>query len=152
MGQFEEDYDITRRGITTGNPWANAILEIIHQTLSNIIRTVEVQASESNHAGSPWDKILSAAMFALRVTYHWTLQATACQLVLGRDVMLNVKFEANWQLIKQRKQRRIHENNARENNKRIPHEYKIGDKVLYQNLIKSKCGENPTLVPIQCNK
>ncbi len=57
--------------------------------------------------------------------------------------MLNVKFEANGQLIKQRKQKRIHKDNLRENNKRIPHEYKVGDKVLYQNLTKSKYGENP---------
>ncbi len=82
-------------------------------------------------------------MFALRATYHTTLQATPTQLVFGRDAMLNVKFEANWQLIKQRKQRRIQQNNLKENNKRIPHEYKVGDKVLYQNLTKSKYGENP---------
>ena len=69
-------------------------------------------------------------MCALRATYHTTLQATPTQLVFGRDAMLNVKFEANWHLIKQRKQRRIHENNLRENNKRIPHQYKAGDKVL----------------------
>jgi len=56
------------------------------------------------------DGILGAAIFALRATYHTTLQATPCQLIFGRDAMLNVKFEeANWQLIKQRKQNRIHE-------------------------------------------
>jgi len=63
---------------------------------------------------SPWDGIISAAMFALRATYHTTLQATPCQLVFGRDAILNVKFEANWQLIQQRKQKRVHENNTRE--------------------------------------
>jgi len=81
-------------------------------------------------------------MIALRATYHTTLQVTPCQLVFGRDVMLNVKFEANWQLIKQRKQKRIHENNVRENDRRIPHQYKVGDKVLYQNLNKSKFSES----------
>jgi len=73
--------------------------------------TIEVQQESdlSNDAGSPWDRILSAAMFALRANYHGTLQATPCQLVQGRDAMVNVKFEANWQLIKQRKQWRIYE-------------------------------------------
>jgi len=52
---------------------------------------------------------------------------------IGTDAMLNVKFEANWQLIKQQKQR-IHESNFRKNNRRIQHEYKVGDKVLYQKL------------------
>jgi len=71
-------------------------------------------------------------MFTLRATYHGTLQAIPCQLVFGRDAMLNVRFETNWQLIKQSEQRRIHDNNAKGNNKRIPHEYKVGDKILYQ--------------------
>ena len=35
---------------------------------------------------------------------HTTLQATPAQLVFGRDAILNVKFEADWNLIKQRKQ------------------------------------------------
>jgi len=82
-------------------------------------------------------------MLALRATYHTTLQATPCQLVFGRDAMLNVKFEADWQIIKQRKQRIIHQNNQKENSRRIPYQYKVGDKVLYQTLTKSKYGENP---------
>jgi len=146
MGRFtkmiEENYGITCWGITTRNPQANAIIERIHQTLGNIIRTFEVHESDLA-TESPWDGILSAAIFALRATYHTTLQATPTELVFDRDAMLNVKFEANGQLIKQRKQKRIHKDNLRENNKRIPHEYKVGDKVLYQNLTKSKYGENP---------
>ena len=46
-----------------------------------------------------WDGILSAAMFALRATYHTTLQATPMQLVFGRDAILNTQFKANWKLI-----------------------------------------------------
>jgi len=105
---IEEDYGITHQGITTRNPQANAIIERIHQTLGNTIRTFEVHESDLT-TESPWDGILSAAMFALRANYHKTLQTTQTQLLFGRDAMLNVKFEANWQLIKQRKQRRIHQ-------------------------------------------
>jgi len=82
-------------------------------------------------------------MFALRATYHTTLQATPCQLVFGQDAMFNVKFQADWQLIKQKQQKIIQQNNQRENNRRVPHEYKVGDKVLCQTLTKSKYGENP---------
>ncbi len=119
MGEFakmiEEDYGITCRGATTRNPQANSVLERIHQILGKIIRTFEFHDSDLTDChGSLWDGILSAAMFALRATYHTTLQATPCQLVFGRDAMLNVEFEANWQLIKQCKLTRIHENNVRE--------------------------------------
>jgi len=134
MGQFaqmiEEDYGIFCQGTTTRNPQANSIIERIHQTLGIIIRTFEGHESDLTQ-NSPWDGILSAAMFALRATYHTTLQATPCQLVFGRDAMLNVKFESDLQIIKQRKHRIIHQNNQKENSKRIPHQYKVGDKVLY---------------------
>ena len=78
----------------------------------------------------PWSGVLAAAMFALRATYHTTTQATPMQLVFGRDAILNTVFEANWKYIQDRKQQLIRKNNQRENAKRIPDEYHVGDKVL----------------------
>jgi len=54
------------------------------------------------------------------------------QLVFGRDMIFNIKHVANWQAIKQRKQQLIHKNNERENSKRAPYEYRVGDKVLLE--------------------
>ena len=142
---IENDYGIKRKGSTTRNPQANSIIERIHQTLGNIIRTFELHKA-SMTAQEGWDGILSAAMFALRATYHTTLQATPMQLVFGRDAILNTKFEANWNLIKERKQKLIKQNNERENKNRIEHQYKEGDKVLYDTMkgtIKPKFGQNP---------
>ena len=48
--------------------------------------------------------------------------------------LLNTKFEANWNLIKERKQKLIKQNNERENKNRIEHQYKEGDKVLYDTM------------------
>ena len=81
----------------------------------------------------PWSGILAATMFATRATYHTTNQATPAHLVFGRDAILNTKFEADWKMIRDRKQRVIEENNIRENLKRIPHRYRVGDKALYRN-------------------
>ena len=64
------------------------------------------------------------------------------QLVFGRDAILNTKFEANWKLIKQNKQKRIKQNNENENKKRIRHHYKKGDKVFFKELEKNKFGNN----------
>jgi hypothetical protein len=55
-------------------------------------------------------------MFALRATYHTTLQATLAQLVFGRDAVLNTKFETDWKLMKERKQKLISYNNQQEIN------------------------------------
>ena len=47
--------------------------------------------------------ILSAVMFGVRSTMHAMLQATPTQLVFGRDAILKIKFEADWNLLKQNK-------------------------------------------------
>jgi hypothetical protein len=58
---------------------------------------------------------------------------------------LNVNFEANWQYIKHRKQHMIVQNNKRENAKRAPHQYNIGDKVLVLADPNRKHGEDEYL-------
>jgi len=66
-------------------------MERVHQTLENIIRTFEVYNSDIT-TETPWDGILSAAMFALSATYHTTLQMTPMLLVCSRDAILNIKL------------------------------------------------------------
>ena len=58
------------------------------------------------------------------------LIATPTQLVFGRDALLNVSFEADWQYLKDQKQKRILHNNKRENKTRLDHTYSVGDKVM----------------------
>ena len=45
---LRDDYDITRKLITTRNPQANTILELAHQTIGNIIRTFQLSKAELN--------------------------------------------------------------------------------------------------------
>jgi len=138
----EVDYGIKRKGATTRNPQANAIIERIHQTLGNMLRTFEVHKSDMTREDS-WEGILAAVMFALRATCHTTLQASPSQLVFGRDAITNIQFEADWVHIKQLKQKLIAKNNQKENSKRILHAYSTGDKVLFKEIQKSKYGQNP---------
>jgi hypothetical protein len=89
----------------------------------------------------PWKGILSATAFAVRSTFHTTLQNTpGGQLVFGRDMILNVKHEANWEYIHAQKQNIIIKNIKAENAKRIPHTYNIGDKVLLKRGTENKYG------------
>ena len=53
---------------------------------------------------NPWDGILASTMFSLRTTVHTATQHTPAQLVFNRESILYVPIEANWKLIKQRKQ------------------------------------------------
>ena len=134
------EYGIKKKPITTRNPQANAIVERVHQTIGNMIRTFQVQDMDED---SPWGGILSAVAFAVRATVHTTTQATPMQLVFGRDAMLNIQFKANWKLIKERKQQLIKQNNKRENSKRAPHQYQFGDEVLIKQDQNTKFGTDP---------
>jgi hypothetical protein len=127
MTEFTEmvkkDYQIKIKGIPTRNPQANAIIERVHQTLGTVIRTFQVHDAHLDE-DDPWSGILAAAMFAIRATVHTTLQATPSQLVFGRDAIMNIKFDADWRLIRERKQSIVKQNNKSENARRIPHKSK----------------------------
>ena len=105
---FHNDYGLKSKPITTRNPQSNVIIKRIHQTIVNIIRTFDVSNIVNNN---PWSGIIAATMFAVRSTYHTTLQASPMQLVFGRDAILNIKHVADWEHIRKRKQLRINHNN-----------------------------------------
>jgi hypothetical protein len=126
---LKNEYGITRKLITTRNPQANSILKRVHKVLHNMVRVLELKdARDLPDYG--WTGILSAIRQAIRSTVHTTSRATPTQLVFGRNAILNVSFKANWQYIKERKQRLIVQNNKRENATRIPHQYNVGDRVM----------------------
>ena len=85
-----------------------------------------------------WSVILAATMFAVRATYHTTLQAFPMQIVFGRDAILNIKHVADWEHIRQHKQLRINYNKKRENMHRNNHQYKVGDKIPVNSKKNSK--------------
>jgi len=82
-------------------------------------------------------------------TVHTTARATPTQLVFGRDAMLNASFQADWQFIKEQKQRLIIQNNNRENAKQKPHAYNAGDVVAVKAGAGRKHGSNPYLDPMR---
>ena len=150
QSMIKNDYGIKGKPITVRNPQANAIVERVHQVIGNIIRTFEL---ESNYLDEddPWKGILSATAFAVRSTFHTSLQSTPGQLVFGRDMIFNIQHIANWEYIKQRKQRLINLNNKRENSKREQHVYQVGDKVLLNRGTENKY-ESPYLGPFEIMK
>jgi transposase InsO family protein len=111
------------------NPQSNGIIERIHLVLGNMLGTFE------NINGDllpimPFRSFISAASWAIRSTYHTTLQATPGQLVFGRDMLLSIPFRADWAQIKIQKQGLINKGVLRDNASRIQHKYKVGDQVL----------------------
>ena len=97
MAEFSQlchnEYGLKSKPITTRNPQSNAIIERIHQTIGNIIRTFDVSNIVNN---DPWSGILAVTMFAVHATYHTTLQESPIQLVFGRDAIVNIKHVSDW--------------------------------------------------------
>jgi hypothetical protein len=128
---LNDDYGIDLKLITTANPQANAVVERIHQVIGNMLRTMSLE--DMYLLPPPYDPfagVIAAIGYALRSSWHTTMQATPGQLVFGRDMALNIKHIADWNYMQQRRQRTAAINNRKENSRRIPHQYKIGDEVL----------------------
>lgn len=138
---LKDEYGIVRKPITTRNPQANSMVERANKTIRSLIASQSIKDVRDLVDGK-WDGIISAVGFAMRSTVHTTNRATPAQLVFGRDAMHNVNFEADWQYIKERKQRLIRQNNKRENAKRKPHVYQVNDQVLVLQDPSRKYGED----------
>ena len=98
------------------NPQSNAILERVHQVLGDCLRSFNLENKDLDPA-EPFEKFLTSAAYAIRSAYHTTLGFSPAQLVFGRDMFMLVDFKADWERIKQKKQRQIDESNNRENKK-----------------------------------
>ena len=108
-------YGITVKLITFKNPQANAILERVHQTISNILLcTFKVQNMVLDD-NNPSDSILASAMFDLRATTHNTMQYNPAQLIFGRNSIINRSHDVDRETIAKQKQNLINKGNEREN-------------------------------------
>ena len=70
---IKKDYGIKPKPITTRNPQVNVIIERVHQTIGNILRTFNVRSMDEK---DPWSGILAATMFAIKATFHTTMRAS----------------------------------------------------------------------------
>jgi hypothetical protein len=92
--QMCENYGIETKPTTSHNPQANAIIEGVHKVVNNMLRSFELM-KENLEEDNPFEYFLQSTAWAIRSTYHTTLQATPCQLLFGRDVIHNIAFKAN---------------------------------------------------------
>ena len=107
----------------------NAIIEIIHQVLGNLVCTYNLQGKYVDGV-DPWMVILVSAAFVVSSTYHTTKGKIPVQLVFGRYMILPINHIADWRYIRQRKHAQIDKDVIRENTTIIDHNYRVGDKVM----------------------
>ena len=128
------------------NPQANSILERVHLTMGDQLRT-----SEFNHEN--WtlqlEKLCAAMTWALRATASTVHGYTSGQLVFNKDMIIHDKIVCDWEYIYKQRMQQAKMVNDRENRSRVTHVYKPRDLVLLlinRTEIKRKLSR-PTLGP-----
>jgi len=134
--------DVKRKIVTSHNPQWNSMVERCHKTLHNMIRSAQIKDRRDLDSFLGFKGVLAACRKAMNSTVHTTARATPAQSVFGRDAMLNASFQADWQFIKEQKQRLVIQNNKRENAKRKPHACNVGDVVAVKAGTGRKHGSN----------
>jgi hypothetical protein len=122
--QMCENFVIKCRPTTSYNPQGNSIIQRVHYIMGNMLRAFELEERDLD-PNNPWDGFLQASACGIRSTYHTTLQASPGQLIFGRYMINDVRFQANWDRIKI-----IEKSNKRKNLNRLKYKYKVGDRIL----------------------
>ena len=124
-----KEYGIKGRPTSSKNPQANSIVERLNGKINSMVRALNLDAQNLD-LNDPFSEIVANCTWALRASYHSTLQASPGQTVFGRDMLFDLTFNTKWDNIQENKQQKINYRNIRENLRRIPFDYQIGDKVV----------------------
>ena len=76
------------------------------------------------------EDFIANASWALCSTHHTVLKTSPGAAIFGRDMLFDIPYLADWTEIGVRKQALVDRDNARENSRRMDHDYAVGDKVL----------------------
>ena len=90
-----DTFGVTKKPTTVKNPQANGILERVHQTLGNMLRTAELDMADSVEPEHVED-FLDNAAWAIRSTHHTVLKSLPGATIFGRDMMFNIPIIADW--------------------------------------------------------
>ena len=76
------------------------------------------------------DNCIASVIRALRTAVHRTLRVSPGALVFQRDMLLPIPVLANYDLVRERRQVVVDDNNRRANLRRHFKDYNVGDRVL----------------------
>ncbi len=123
--EFQEllaSYGITSKPTTT----AKAIVERIQGTLGEQLCSTIFEHDWQDDI----DTLIQACAYALRATAPSNKPYSPAQLAFGCDMLFWQTIIVDWERVKAIRHKKTLANNAKENRKRIPHDFKVGDKVL----------------------
>ena len=128
--EFQEmlsSYGIKSSPTSVKNPKGNAIVERMHLTAGDMLRTAEF---EGNNWKYELNKTLQSVAWAIRSTVSTVTNYSPGQLVFSKDMIMQVQVIAEWERIKELRRTSTVKSNTSENKSRLVHKFKFGDKVL----------------------
>jgi len=124
-----DTYGIKHKPTSVKNPKAKAILDHVHQVIMGMLRTAEINMTDSVEANDI-DTFLTNVAWVIRSSYHTVLKASPGAAIFGRDMLFDIPFLADWNKIGDNRQCQTDLNTQRENQSRRDWDYHVGDKVL----------------------
>jgi hypothetical protein len=111
------------------NPYANAILEQVHQVFTTMHCTAKLEMANTVET-TDIGVFLTDATQAICSTYHAVLKASTGAAIFGRDMLFDIPFRADWITIGEHRQCQTDLNMKRENCSCHDWDYKVGNQVL----------------------
>ncbi|MFN9980872.1 MAG: hypothetical protein ACK53Y_13185, partial [bacterium] len=122
-----ESYGIKPLATTVRNPRSNGVIERVHLTMGDMLRTM-------TFSGSDWftdmQHTLDAVAWAVRTTVNPTIKHSPCHLAFNQDMIFRRAVQVDWNSIQNERQKTLAASNAKENKSRITKQYLPGDQVL----------------------
>ena len=126
------NHHISGKPITARNPQSNAIIERVHQTIGQVVRTlIHLEPPQNNEdADRLADRACAVSMRATRCASHSSLQGSSPgSVVFNRDMFLDIPFLADLEVLHHHRQQQIDQRLLQANAKRITHDFRVGEQV-----------------------
>lgn len=138
--QILQNHGIKEVPLTAKNPQANALLERLHLTVANVLRTL-VHFHQPNNLDdlvNLVDSALQTAAYSARVAIHGTLKHSPGSLAFHRDMLYDIPLIADMETVRRNRQLVVDERTRRANLSRVYHDYAVGDRVYLRATDSSK--------------
>eukprot|EP00977_Amphora_coffeiformis_P009356 scaffold2144_cov98-Amphora_coffeaeformis.AAC.1 len=129
---------IESRTTTARNPQGNSIIERIHLTVGQVIRTLQAlhEPKTVSEAQRLIDRAMATAMHATRCASSSALKnLSPGAIVFHRDMLLDIPLHADILTLQQHRQALIDARLLQANRKRVRHDYTVGERVLKRSVI-----------------
>ena len=133
------NHGLDKVNISPNTPTANAAIESVHKVMGQIIRTIFNSRKPTNvkEFGETVDECVAHANFSCRCAANTSLQGLAPgSVVFGRDMHMNIPVVSDLLSIGRARQNQTDQRVFRENARRVPYDYAVGNMVYVKHVFK----------------